>query len=344
MSLSSIRKEHDRKVAEAEAKRKHDERMRELARHPLLKRGCDRNVRDAYFHGVVVAALADGEVSEIDECERKVLFSIANSLNLPGEEAEQAVQTVSACKGLELEPVLEECVKQMPDAAAMNLFACDFARVWLARGKAHADCTDLSDNYFDGYFRRWAQFSLDQKVRMSLFTLLGEPNPGDVDLLFVAHWLGDEKLMYLLLDKQGDVEERIKNARQRERIQAVNKQFSDEVASIGEKYNYDNRAKWSDVIVESMAIRGSVNPEEIYWEILLDRVVSFYRRNDIRQRDFQNVCWRLLVMMIVSGCCCTVEVDTLLRSAAQGSSESFSRHLTETIDIFKEALRRKGLL
>ena len=53
MKLSDIKKNADAKAAEVEAARKHAQLMAELDVYPLLKRGCARDVRDAYFCGVV---------------------------------------------------------------------------------------------------------------------------------------------------------------------------------------------------------------------------------------------------------------------------------------------------
>ena len=76
MKLTDIKKNADAKAAEVEAAQKHAQLMAELDVHPLLKWGCDRCVRDAYFCGVVFAAMTDD--AEIDDKERKAIARIVS--------------------------------------------------------------------------------------------------------------------------------------------------------------------------------------------------------------------------------------------------------------------------
>ena len=62
--------EHKREIEEA-AQRAHDARVKELAIHPLVKAGGDRNVREAYFYGLAYAAICNDD--RIDDVERDLL-------------------------------------------------------------------------------------------------------------------------------------------------------------------------------------------------------------------------------------------------------------------------------
>lgn len=85
MRLSECKRKADAKAAEVEAARKHAQLMAELDVHPLLKWGCDRSVRDAYFCGIVFAALADDV--KVDADEHKEISRIGRSLELPDAES-----------------------------------------------------------------------------------------------------------------------------------------------------------------------------------------------------------------------------------------------------------------
>ena len=374
MSLLKNRKAEDQRKAEAEAKRREEEKMRELAKHPLVKRGCDRNVRDAYLHGIIVAALADGDVSEIDADERKVIDSIARSLIYSDVEVEEAINIVSSCE--DMLTLLEECVRQLPDENAAKIFACDFARVWLAKGVDKADVKELRE-YLTEQFPQWSEFKIRPAIQESLMRVLGSANCADADLVKLADWLGDENLKYLVLDKLGDVEERILSVRKRmkeererkaesERIQAVNQRFTEDLERIARKYQDDNRGKWVNVIGECGPIKEYVTPKDINWEAQLKEHANLKNtkrdampETALLPKGFighflktcpivgsggkHRICWKLLVMMVVSGCA-TGEVDSLLRSAAQVSDSSFGKLLNETVDSFKIDLCREGLL
>ena len=246
MSLLKNKKAEDQRKAEAEAKRREEERMRELAKNPLVKRGCDRNVRDAYIHGVIVAALADGDVSEIDDGERKVIDSIARSLNLCEAEVTEAVNVVNSCE--DMLALLEECVRQLPDESAVKVFVCDFARVWLAKGVENADVEELYE-YLAEQFPQWSDFKIMTAIRKVLVRVLDLIDCADADLVQLADWLGDEALKYLVLDRLGDVTGRLMAERKRRNEADKVIRFFDVVSGIVDELGITNEIRTNDAVL-----------------------------------------------------------------------------------------------
>lgn len=135
-----------------------EERKRKEAegrRHPLLKNGASRNVRDAYFLGLVFAAVANDE--KLDSAEGRALRDFGNALELSLENVNESIATVQRCgtddEGVEKKlALIEECVKSLKQVSFVRLFVCDFETVWNAgKGKR----TDLED--FKSMFNVWVR-------------------------------------------------------------------------------------------------------------------------------------------------------------------------------------------
>lgn len=126
MSMREFIQAEEKQQAEEAAKRAHDARVKELSIHPLVKAGCDRNVREAYFCGLAYAGVCDDFA--IDETERNLLTTIGNALSLAPEFISEMMARFSAV--------------QSDDAAkrwAMSLFTeslnalCNLSSVWMPR-------------------------------------------------------------------------------------------------------------------------------------------------------------------------------------------------------------------
>ncbi len=107
--------------------------------HPLLRMGVERDVRDAYFDGLVFAALSDDE--KIDEPERDYLAKVAQSLDIPGDEIEERLQNFIKSDPLNCGM---EAVKSLPgkNGEVVKLFLCEFSRVWSSH---HQSVDDLCE-------------------------------------------------------------------------------------------------------------------------------------------------------------------------------------------------------
>lgn len=93
MSLLKQKKENDRVAAESAAVAKKQAILRDLAIHPVVKAGCSRDVRDAYFHGLVFAAIADDE--KVDADERSLLNGMVESFGLNAADIDGAIASIA---------------------------------------------------------------------------------------------------------------------------------------------------------------------------------------------------------------------------------------------------------
>ena len=124
--MSLLKRVNDRKVAAKQA---------EEARHPIVKLGADRNVREAYFGGLAFAAVANDDA--IDDDERRRLVGLGSSLELPSDEVEQTLRTVASATDDEKIALIEECARQIDDAKVADLFLKEFEELWkLGGGRA----------------------------------------------------------------------------------------------------------------------------------------------------------------------------------------------------------------
>ena len=213
MKLSDIKKNADAKAAEVEAAQKHAQLMAELDVHPLLKWGCARDVRDAYFGGVIFAALTDD--IEIDENERKAFERIGRSLAFSAEEIEEfisgvsktvkaaveAVDPATGASGDEVFAVLEECAVSLADDKIFRMFLAEYVKVC---GTKKFDAKDVEDQLSSHVASKIGR-DLDQFVDEGLFDALcrvvqsGREFNRD-DLFKLSDWLGEDATRYLMFD------------------------------------------------------------------------------------------------------------------------------------------------
>ena len=121
--MALLKRVNDRKVAAKQA---------EEARHPIVKLGADRNVREAYFGGLAFAAVANDDA--IDDDERRRLVGLGSSLELPSDEVEQTLRTVASATDDEKMALIEECARQIDDAKVADLFLKEFEGLWKLGG------------------------------------------------------------------------------------------------------------------------------------------------------------------------------------------------------------------
>ena len=124
--MALLKRVNDRKIAAKQA---------EEARHPIVKLGADRNVREAYFGGLAFAAVANDDA--IDDDERRRLVRLGSSLELPSDGAEQTLRAVASATDDEKMALIEECARQIDDAKVADLFLKEFEELWkLGGGRA----------------------------------------------------------------------------------------------------------------------------------------------------------------------------------------------------------------
>ena len=99
-------------------------------KHPLLAMKVDRDVCDAYFMGIVVAALVDD--NKIDATERKYISKMGVGLGLPETEIEDELSRVAKIMGDEdaQGKLVQEIAGVIKDSAVAKLFLAEFSLIW----------------------------------------------------------------------------------------------------------------------------------------------------------------------------------------------------------------------
>ena len=102
------------------------------ARHAIVKMSVDRNVRDAYFQGLVFAAVANDD--QIEESERTRLRELGEALELTAEDVAEAIQCLAGMDDDAKMGVIEECARQLTNAEVAEYFLKEFSELWFLGG------------------------------------------------------------------------------------------------------------------------------------------------------------------------------------------------------------------
>lgn len=238
MSLLSIKKGADARIAEAKARAEKEQKFKEQDIHPLVRAECDRNVREAYFRGVVFASLADD--LQIDEAERPLLARIGNSLAIPPEDQHELAtllqKTVAAAVEAGGEGVfapLEESVKMIADVSVRcRLFVAEYVKVCGAR---ELDEENVKTQLKDFILPLMPDAGIKEESVDTLYRVVKSgKDVSDRDLGAFARFLGDGAVLYFVLDVLGDVEERL--SAERKRLKSVCHDFKKALDELGEKF------------------------------------------------------------------------------------------------------------
>lgn len=136
--MSLLRRNKDKQLA-AEKKL--------AARHAIVKMGVDRNVRDAYFHGLVFAAVANDD--RIEESERTRLQGLGEALELMEEDVAEAIQCLSDMDDDAKMAVIEECARQLMNVEVAECFLKEFEEIWLLGGGAKGELGEFKSQLVD---------------------------------------------------------------------------------------------------------------------------------------------------------------------------------------------------
>ena len=123
--------EKERKAKEAEAEKKRREaEERLIGSHPIVKMGVGRDVRDAYFQGLVFAAFADD--NKVDQSERNKLARVAKTLAVDEDEVDGAIETLMKMGDEAKLSLGEEVAKMLGGTECALPFLCEFSLMWMA--------------------------------------------------------------------------------------------------------------------------------------------------------------------------------------------------------------------
>lgn len=224
MSLLKQKKENDRVAAEVAAKAEKEAILHELAIHPALKADCSRDVRDAYFYGLVFAAIADDE--KVDAGERAILDGVAKSMGLDEGDVDETISLIAkmASPNDKLQ-LIEECVSTIKDRESIvKLFYAQFVGLWVT---GEYDIGELKE--YLGMFKGWTGVELTSVQMKDIKTVDSNHVAPEIgrglgqfvdeglldalcrvvqsgrdfnrdDLLKLSDWLGEDATRYLMLD------------------------------------------------------------------------------------------------------------------------------------------------
>lgn len=214
MSLLKQKKENDRIVAEAAAKAKEEAILRELAIHPVVKSGCSRDVRDAYFYGIVIAAIANDD--KIDSEERVLIDRVANSMLLRTPDVEEVIAEVNQLSVNEKLQLIEESMdafKEQPDL--VRFFYAQFAELWLTGEHNLGELKEIA-----GMLEGWSGVEFPTGRFKEIKAVLSNDAGLNAALDDLTAWLGDDMVMRFAVSRYGNVSSRIEQSRKERRDKA----------------------------------------------------------------------------------------------------------------------------
>lgn len=228
MSLLKQKKEKDRITAEAAAKEeavakakaeakakakaagrakaKAEAEQRKLTIHPVFNKNYGRDTCDAYFYGLVFAAIADDE--KVDSEELVILNGVAKSMNLGECDVDDAIALIAKMSVDDKLRLIEECVCAVKDhESIVKLFYAQFAELWMT---GEYDLAELKD--YAVMFKGWTgvEFSSEQlKDLNAVVSNSAELNSALDDL---STWMGISELKYFVFKRYGDVTNRVEQS------------------------------------------------------------------------------------------------------------------------------------
>ena len=341
MSLLKQKKENDRVAAEAAAKAKEEAILRELAIHPVIKAGCGRDVRDAYFHGLVFAAIADDE--KVDADERAILDGVAKSMGFEDGDVEEAISLITNMPSPDAKlQLIEECLCAIKDRESIiKLFYAQFAELWMT---GEYDLGELKE--YAGMFKDSTGIELLSARLKDIKMVLSNSAELNSALDDLAAWMGDDELKHFALHRYGDVTSRIEQSKkakrkaaaeqkERERVSRTRAEFESLIDGIGEKYKLNGSMPtgWHDDVWE--CLRG-FSSADIDWVAAVNsrlkalrQIPHCYAKLVIhgQERSRRKLVWKVVCMILVlrRGACNNVgTINDLLRTAMSLSTDGYN--------------------
>lgn len=213
MSLLKRQQERERKAAEEAARRAEEKKLRDMAVHPLVRAGLNRDVRDAYLYGLVFAAIADDD--KVDKNEKEALTDIAVSLCISVAEVNDAIGRVISLPDDKKFALIDECIETIKSCEiGVKLFYAQFMLLWALH---EHEAWEL-DKYLLLFVDKTGVAFPMAKRHAVLKILEGEEGvAGAMDAL--ADWMGDDALKYFVVKKYGDVSDILAKERKRGRVE-----------------------------------------------------------------------------------------------------------------------------
>jgi len=295
MSLLQRKRERDQKAAEEAARLAEEKRLQELSIHPFINSGCSRDVRDAYFQGLVFAAVADDD--KIDKDERAMLADVGSSLGIQVEEIDEAIASVSALSDDNKLALVEECVNAIKgDENGVKLFCAQFVQVWMSHDHAEDELAEYLRQ-----FAEWGGVDLPEATLNCLRKAIGGDEETEEALYELSEWMGEESLKYFAVKRYGDVSQMLARIRKQKAEAEAKAHRSKRVNATMEKLD----VAMNDVVKE-FGSRKSVS------DCVLKRISDFVKEIDGNFIDWTfcvnaildiPICrekvWRLVTLLMV---------------------------------------------
>lgn len=348
MSLLKRRKEQEQKAAEEAARLSEEKKLRDMAVHPLVKAGLNRDVRDAYLYGLVFAAIADDD--KVDKNEKESLTDIAVSLCIPVAEVNDAIGWVMSLSVDKKFALIDECIETIKGCEiGVKLFYAQFMLLWALHEN---DASELEE-YLLMFVDKTGVAFPKAKRHAVLKVLEGEEGvDGAMDAL--TDWMGDDALKYFVVKKYGDVSDRLASERNRKRREVEKKKkellkkiervrFTTVIERMGEAHKLEGslHAGWDRELKENLS---DFQREDIDWLeecklrlAALDRIPHCYAKLLCysQERPRRKIVWKLMCMLYVfGGTVWEIEIDDLLRSATQLSTEGYRKRIVSFINKY----------
>ena len=279
--------EKERKAKEAEAEKKRREaEERLIGSHPIVKMGVGRDVRDAYFQGLVFAAFADD--NKVDQSERNKLVRVAKTLAVDEDEVDGAIETLMKMGDEAKLSLVEEVAKMLGGTECALPFLCEFSLMWMAHGSY--DQKSLRE-WRDQLAKRGMPYPEKWFVRFDEIAATVKVSPKA--LLELEGKLSEEMIVHLFSGMVDDVARKLKAAKaavdaaekrhkEKQRQNELLKAVMDEVANeFCEKatFNIENLEYVSDKVKDIDA--GMVDWVEHVKRILATRIKGHEKSRSI---------------------------------------------------------------
>ena len=246
MSLLKRKLEKDRKAAEEAARLAEEKKLQDLATHPMFKDGSGRDLRDAYFYGLVFAAFANDD--QLEEEERAILNDVGASLGMSSSDIEETIAHVQTLSDDGKFALVEECVKALKgNETAVKLFYAQFVQIW--SGSDYMELTEYLQT-----FTEWTGTVLPKSILLNIRRQLRtyEGKDTDENLYVLSEWMGEVALKYFVVKQYGDITKRLAKIRKEKAALEKKKQAEADGAERARQNTALN-----DIIDEVVIVYGS---------------------------------------------------------------------------------------
>ena len=186
----ALKAEEERKAKEAESE------QRLIGSHPIMKMGLGRYVQDAYFNGLVFAAIADD--NKVDTEELVKLTRVAKTLNIDESEVGMSIATIEKMDDNNKIDLGKEIAMTVGDSDCALLFLCEFSLLWMS----HTSCDRES---LCGWRQILSEYGLAEKFPENWFKRFDKIADMVAEkpeaLLELEDNLSEEMIIYLFADR-----------------------------------------------------------------------------------------------------------------------------------------------